>query len=81
MAAKSIEAITLRDDDLDLELRYTAGTDGAALVIEVRHDGETLGHVECDAELTRALRLAIQRLEDGARPAKSAEPAKAEKSE
>jgi len=67
MAARSIEAFCVREDEIDLELRTLAGDEAGSSKIEVRHDGETIGFMEMDAELTRAYRLALQSIEQRAK--------------
>jgi len=69
MAARKTDVFGVSEDEIDVELRFVAGAEPGTLQIEVRHQGESLGFVQFDRELTREARLAIGRVEDLAKPA------------
>jgi hypothetical protein len=71
MAARSIEAFALREDSVDLELRFCAHEGGVR--IEVRVDGDPV-FMDVDAETTRALRLAIEKCEKAGASEKAGAP-------
>lgn len=72
MSARKTDVFGVTDDEIHVELRFLAAKEPGVLAIEVKHDGESLGFVDFDRDLTRQLRLAIERIEDSAKT----EPAK-----
>ncbi|HEU4427820.1 MAG TPA: hypothetical protein VFT98_03620 [Myxococcota bacterium] len=70
MAAKSIEALTLRDDELDVEMRVLARTDAPGVVLELRIRDEHAA-LELDADTGNELRLAVQHALEKSKPAES----------
>lgn len=80
MAARSIEAFCVREDEVDLELRFIAGEEPGGVSIEVRHNDESLGFVIMPRALSRECRLAIDKLEKLAKdePGAKVEPSKSD---
>lgn len=64
MAARSIEAFAVVDEELDTELRLLAGDKPGAIKIEIRDitDPANTRTLDLDPELARQFRLAAEKL-------------------